>query len=224
MGTTGGRCVCLLDWFTGDATFAEFTAYRIHRRVDAPAGAAFEGDDALFAFLAAGVARRPALLLGKFVDVRRICHVRWAVVNHNAGEPPAERGDVLRALGGLRQPMYSSSSSSAIRPRARGAPHSLNGGGKNFHTSNGNGGAPGWVRGVMWSEGRGADRVGGRTRPIVTPEANGNVWSNSFIRTVVSDPCDATTWTYPRIRGTPERLHDDVDVQGDIDKKLPSWN
>ena len=108
--------------------------------------------------------------------------------------------------------------------------YSLNGGGKRFHTSNGDGGAPGWVDGVMWgNEGRGepTDSFGAPDMTlIVTPEANGNVWSNSFIRTMVSDPCDATTWLYPyEYVEHPNVCTTTSMCKADIDKtKLPSWN
>ena len=133
------------------------------------------------------------------------------VVNHNAIENH-QLNEVTYCERSVEtaQPMYSNSFVLGDSPTgSQPAGYVLVGNGKNFHTSNGNGGAPGWVGGVMWgNEGRGAPTGSGLTPDpslIVTPEANGNVWSNSFIRTQgssaegwsASEPCDATTWLYP---------------------------
>ena len=150
-----------------------------------------------------------------------------AIENHQLNEVTFCERSVETA-----QPMYSNSFVLGDSPTgSQPAGYVLVGNGKNFHTSNGNGGAPGWVGGVMWgNEGRGAPTGSGFTPDpslIVTPEANGNVWSNSFIRTMVSDPCDANTWSYP----FPNQLEKpNVCTTGgqtckaDIDKtKLASW-
>ena len=83
----------------------------------------------------------------------------------------------------------------------------------------------------MWgNEGRGqpTDSFGALDATlIVTPEANGNVWSNSFIRTVpASEACDATTWLYPyEYVEHPNVCTTTSMCKADIDKKkLPSWN
>ena len=82
------------------------------------------------------------------------------VVNHNAIENH-QLNEVTFCERSVEtaQPMYSNSFVLGDSPTGS-QPHrySLNGGGKNFHTSNGNGGAPGWVRGVMWGNGAGARR------------------------------------------------------------------